>query len=199
MIALKHILHFLQGTLEFGLLLRRSSTSKIVVYSDVDWVGCPNTHQSTSGYAIFLSDNLTSWSSKCQNTVSPSSAEAEYQVVANGVVETCWLCQLLMELHSPLTHSTLVYCDNVCVVYLVSNCDRTTSEMRGLSPKIILGDSRRSDNAQTHTNKHTRLNMKFKLKLLQIKCYVLGSYNRQSPKCASKDNQSFCGSVYLSR
>jgi hypothetical protein len=53
-------------------------------------------------------------------------------------------------------------------------CDRTTSKMRGLSPKIISGDSRRSENAQTHTNKHTILNMKFKLKLLQIKCHVLG-------------------------
>jgi hypothetical protein len=53
-------------------------------------------------------------------------------------------------------------------------CDRTTSEMRGLSPKIISGDSRRSENAQTHTNKHTIPNMKFKLKLLQIKCHVLG-------------------------
>jgi hypothetical protein len=55
-----------------------------------------------------------------------------------------------------------------------TNCDRTTSEMRGLSPKIILGDSRRSGNAQTHTHKHTVQNMKFKLKLLQIKCHVLG-------------------------
>jgi hypothetical protein len=53
-------------------------------------------------------------------------------------------------------------------------CDRTTSEMRGLSPKIISGDSRRSENAQTHTHKHTIPNMKFKLKLLQIKCHVLG-------------------------
>jgi hypothetical protein len=53
-------------------------------------------------------------------------------------------------------------------------CDRTTSKMRGLSPKIILGDSRRSENAQTHINKHTIPNMKFKLKLLQIKCRVLG-------------------------
>jgi hypothetical protein len=26
-----------------------------------------------------------------------------------------------MELHSPLTHSTLIYCDNVSVVYLASN------------------------------------------------------------------------------
>jgi hypothetical protein len=86
-----------------------------------------------------------------------------------------------------------------CTFSGMDMCDRTTSEMSGLSFKIISGDSRRSENAQTHTNKHTRLNMKFKLKLLQIKCHVLGSYNRQSPKCASKDDQSFCGSVCLLR
>jgi hypothetical protein len=52
-------------------------------------------------------------------------------------------------------------------------CDRTTSSMRGLSLKIISGNSRRSENAQTHTHKHTVPNMKFKLNLLQIKCHVL--------------------------
>jgi hypothetical protein len=57
---------------------------------------------------------------------------------------------------------------------LAKRCDRTTSEMRGLSPKIISEDSRRSENAQTHTHKHTVPNMKFKLKLLQIKYHVLG-------------------------
>jgi hypothetical protein len=45
--------------------------------------------------------------------------------------------------------------------------------MRGLSPNIISGDSRRSENAQTHAYKHATPNMKFKLKLLQIKCHVL--------------------------
>jgi uncharacterized radical SAM superfamily protein len=45
--------------------------------------------------------------------------------------------------------------------------------MRGLSPKIISGDSLRSKNAQTHTYKHIIPYMKFKLKLLQIKCHVL--------------------------
>jgi hypothetical protein len=80
-----------------------------------------------------------------------------------------------------------------------SLCDRITSEMRGLSPKIISGDSRRSENAQTHTNKHTISNMKFKLKLLQIKCHVLGFIKDKAPKCASKDNHSFCESVRLSR
>jgi hypothetical protein len=40
MIALKRILRYLQGTLDFGLLLHRSSTSELVVYSVADWVGC---------------------------------------------------------------------------------------------------------------------------------------------------------------
>jgi hypothetical protein len=57
---------------------------------------------------------------------------------------------------------------------LSTYCDRTSSKMRGLSPKIISGDSQRSENVQTHTNKHTIPNMKFKLKLLQVKCHVLG-------------------------
>jgi hypothetical protein len=36
MTALKRILHYLQGTLNFGLLLCRSSTFEFVVYSDAD-------------------------------------------------------------------------------------------------------------------------------------------------------------------
>jgi hypothetical protein len=73
---------------DFGLLLRRSSTPELVVYSNADWAGCPDTHWSTSRYAVFLGDNLVSWSSMRQNTVSHSSTEAEYRVVANGVAET---------------------------------------------------------------------------------------------------------------
>jgi hypothetical protein len=41
--------------------------------------------------------------------------------VANGVAEATWLWQLLAELHSPLSRSTLVYCDNVSAVYLSTN------------------------------------------------------------------------------
>jgi G:T/U-mismatch repair DNA glycosylase len=69
---------------------------------------------------------------------------------------------------------------------VVAGCDRTTSEMRGLSPKIILGDSRRSENAQTHTIKHTIPNKKFKLKLLEIKCYVLGFTNDKAQNVLQK-------------
>ncbi|GKE66642.1 ribonuclease H-like domain-containing protein [Tanacetum coccineum] len=47
--------------------------------------------------------------------------EAEYRGVANAVVETCWLRNLLRELHSLLSSARLVYCDNVSVVYLSCN------------------------------------------------------------------------------
>jgi hypothetical protein len=97
----KRILRYLKGTLYHGLQLHRSPVISLVAYSDVGWVGCPDTRRSTSGYGVFLGDNLVSWSSKRQHTVSRSSAEAEYRVVANAVAETCWLCQLLQDFTNP--------------------------------------------------------------------------------------------------
>jgi hypothetical protein len=83
--ALKRILCYLRGSLDYG-LLRPSSTSELVVYTDAARPGY-STRRSTSGYAVFLGANLVSWTAKQQSIVSCSSAEAEYRVVANGVAE----------------------------------------------------------------------------------------------------------------
>ena len=88
LVALKRILCYIRGTLHLGLLLRPSSSTELMVYSDADWADCPNTRKSTSGYAVFLGDNLISWSPKRQHTVSCFSAEAEYRVITNAVAET---------------------------------------------------------------------------------------------------------------
>ncbi|GKG48384.1 ribonuclease H-like domain-containing protein, partial [Tanacetum coccineum] len=79
----------------------------LVAYSNADWAGCPTIRRWTSGYCMFLGNNLLSWSSKRQLTLSCSSAEAKYCGVANADAETCWLLNLLCELHTPLSSATL--------------------------------------------------------------------------------------------
>lgn len=78
------------------------------------------------GPAVHLQDDLhtdtvISWSPKRQHTISRSSAEAEYRGVANAVSEATWLRYLLLEIKIPLFRATLVYYDNVSVIYLSSN------------------------------------------------------------------------------
>ncbi|XP_039827184.1 uncharacterized mitochondrial protein AtMg00810-like [Panicum virgatum] len=55
---IKHVLHYIKGTMDYGLRILRSSTHNLVAYSDADWAGCPDTQCSTSGYAVFLGDSL---------------------------------------------------------------------------------------------------------------------------------------------
>lgn len=119
--APRRILRYIQGTKDKGLHLLKNQNMTMTAYSDADWAGCPSTRRSTSGFCVFLGDNLLSWSAKRQPTVSRSSAEAEYKGVANVVAETCWLRNLLLEMHCPLRRATIVYCDNISAVYLSSN------------------------------------------------------------------------------
>ncbi|GJT10391.1 retrovirus-related pol polyprotein from transposon TNT 1-94 [Tanacetum coccineum] len=104
--TLKRILRYIRGIVAFGLQLHASSTAQLTAYTNADWARCLITRRSTSGYYV---------------TLSRSSVEAEYHGVVNVVVETAWLRNLLLELHAPLTTTTLVYCDNVSVVYLSTN------------------------------------------------------------------------------
>nr|GEW92116.1 NBS-containing resistance-like protein [Tanacetum cinerariifolium] len=119
--AMKRVICYLRGTTDLGLHLFRSTTSQLIAYSDADWAGCPATRRSTSGYYVFLGDNLLMWSFKRHDTLSRSSVEAEYCGFANAVAETSWIRNLLRELHTPLLTATLVYCDNVSVVYMYVN------------------------------------------------------------------------------
>jgi hypothetical protein len=70
MTALKRIIRYIKGTSTHGLHLSPSSIEKLTSYTDADWGGCPDTRRSTSGYCVYLGNNLVSWSAKRQPTLS---------------------------------------------------------------------------------------------------------------------------------
>ena len=121
-LAVKRILRYVKGTLHFGLTFRPSTIpSALVAYSDADWAGCPDTRRSTSGYSIYLGNNLVSWSAKKQPTVSRSSCESEYRALAMTAAELLWLTHLLHDLKVPIPQQPLLLCDNKSAIFLSSN------------------------------------------------------------------------------
>ena len=67
---------------------------------------------------MFLGDSLISWKSKKQNTVSRSSAEAEYRALASTASELFWSHQLLADFHIPSGSPALLFCDNHAAIHI---------------------------------------------------------------------------------
>ncbi|GJU07669.1 gag/pol polyprotein [Tanacetum coccineum] len=135
--AVKRILRYLHGTVEHGMLIRRSFGSTLQAFTDVLWKGNPDTslegfsdsdwagdsddRRSTGGFAIYLGSNLISWSARKQRMVSRSSTEAEYKALANTVAELTWLQALLHELGIRSSSNPILWCENLGAKYLSAN------------------------------------------------------------------------------
>jgi len=76
--VVKRIFRYLKGTINLGLLYRKSLDYKLVGFCDANYVGDKIERKSTSGNCQFLGENLISWASKRQATIAMSTAEAEY-------------------------------------------------------------------------------------------------------------------------
>ena len=81
-VAAKHILRYLQGTVDYGLDYRQGDGVRLVGYTDSDWAGCASDRKSTSGCCFGLGSAVVSWFSRKQQSVALSSAEAEYMAAS---------------------------------------------------------------------------------------------------------------------
>jgi hypothetical protein len=75
----KHNLRYIQGTANFGIQYSYGA-SKLVGYTDFDWVGSVDARKSTSGFVYCLGSAPIAWSCKKKSTITLSSVEAEYRV-----------------------------------------------------------------------------------------------------------------------
>ena len=119
--AAHRVLRYLKGTAGQGILLPRDGGCDLSAYCDSDWLGCPVTRRSRTGYLLLLGGAPISWKTKKQNVVSRSSAEAEYRSMASTVSEILWMRWLLKELIIDLTEPTPLFCDNQAARHIANN------------------------------------------------------------------------------
>lgn len=82
--AVKHILRYIKGTVEYGCRYEKGTELKPILlgFSDSDFAGDVEDRKSTSGVVYFLGNNLVTWTSQKQKIVALSSCEAEYAAAA---------------------------------------------------------------------------------------------------------------------
>ena len=120
-VAVKRIMRYLKGTLNYGLLYKKSKLNTCVGYSDADWAGDVNDRKSTSGYIFQVGGTAVSWKSQKQSCTALSTAEAEYVALSQAAQEAIWLRQLNSDLLSDSCEPTVLYEDNQAAICLSKN------------------------------------------------------------------------------
>ena len=119
--AATRVIRYLKGSVGQGVWLHSEPTNTITCWCDSDWAACPNTRRSITGYVIKFGESLVSWKSKKQQTVSRSSAEAEYRSMASAVSEITWLLGLFKELGVNVQLPITIFSDSKSAIQLAAN------------------------------------------------------------------------------
>ena len=107
-------------TPKFGLWYPKDKVFSLRGYMDSDWAGDHDDRKSTSGACQFLGGSLVSWSSKKQNCISLSTAEAEYVEAASACTQLLWMRQTLKE-YGVNCDKVPLLCDNTSAIEIAHN------------------------------------------------------------------------------
>ena len=119
--ATLHVVKYLQATMDYGLFYPSQNNLQVTAYSDADWSPYQFTNKSLNAYAMLIGDSLVSWKTKKQQTVSKSSAEAEYRSMSDTASELVWINGLLENLKVSIQLPITMYCDHASAEHLAQN------------------------------------------------------------------------------
>ena len=95
LIAAKHVMRYLKGTLEFGLCYSSDSDFRLFGFTHSDWARSTADRKSTSECCFSLGSAMISWLSRKQSNITLCTAEAEYIATCTACCEAIWIRKLL--------------------------------------------------------------------------------------------------------
>jgi transposase InsO family protein len=117
--AVKRVFRYLSGTRDYALTYG-GERHDLTGYTDAD--GASQDHRrAISGYAFLFDGGAISWSSRKQELVTLSTAEAEYVAATHAAKECIWLRRLIGELCPTILSTTTLHCDNQAALKLATD------------------------------------------------------------------------------
>ncbi|XP_074351522.1 secreted RxLR effector protein 161-like [Apium graveolens] len=120
--AVKRILRYVKGTLQFGLVYTKNNGNNIITgYSDSDMGGSLDDRKSTACMAYYLNDSLILWVSQKQRCVALSSCEAEFMAATAAACQGIWLKNVLSRITTEYSGPVILHIDNKSAINLAKN------------------------------------------------------------------------------
>jgi hypothetical protein len=91
LVASKHVLRYLKGTIDYGLRYASDREISLQSFIDSDWAGSVADRKSTYGCCFSMGSTMISWFSRKQTSVALSLVEAEYIAACSASSEVVWL------------------------------------------------------------------------------------------------------------
>ena len=119
--ATKRILHYVQGTIDYGIHYAARAQLDLTRFTESDWAGDGNDRKSTSGFVFMIGSRPICWSSKKQVALALSSVEAEYQGAVNAAIQEVWLHGILTKFRIQTSPIVDILCDNQSTIKISSD------------------------------------------------------------------------------
>jgi hypothetical protein len=91
LVAAKHVMRYLKGTIDCGLSYNGDHDFTLSGYTDVDCAGSVSDKKITSGCCFSLGSTMISWQSRKQSNIVVNTTEAEYIVACSSSCEAIWI------------------------------------------------------------------------------------------------------------
>jgi hypothetical protein len=121
LVAAKHVMRYLKGTIDCGLSYDGDHDFTLSEYTDADWAGSVSDRKNTSGCCFSLGSTMISWQSRKQSNIALITMEEEYIVACSTSCEAIWLRKLLIGLFDLEMEATTILCDNQSCIKMTEN------------------------------------------------------------------------------